>query len=116
MTQHPAGLIMSGSEGCLHIHIWDERFLIYPDDLGAIVFLGEIVPIIRLDSPPRDPVRIGGFVHLNRSGRAVVFEIGDVCYLVPRDRFLTVALGEEVSCLVAEIASDHTVPRVGASI
>lgn len=106
MTQYPAGIIMSGSEGCLHLRIWDERYLIRSDDLGALVFLGELVPLIREGPPPHDASVTGGVAHLNRSGRAVLLEIGNQCYLIPRDRFVMVALGDEVSTPIAEVAID----------
>lgn len=110
MTSYPAGLVMSGSEGCVHVRIWDERFYLCSEDLGALLFLGESVPLLRPGSPFDTSPRGGGLAHLNRSGRAVIFEVGNQCYLIPRDRFLMVALGEEVSCPVADIVTDGTSP------
>lgn len=106
MTQYPAGIVMGGSEGCVHLRIWDERYIIQSEDLGVLVFLGELVPLIRDSPQPNESSVTRGVAHLNRSGRAVLLEIGNQCYLIPRDRFVMVALGDEVSTPIAEIAID----------
>jgi hypothetical protein len=110
MSVYPSAAVMSGSEGRVHVRIFGENYFIHAEDLGALLFLHESVPLFRCDDRPKDPAKSGGFAHLNRSGRAVIFEFSKRCYQVHRDRFLGIALGEETSWPVAEMVLDSANP------
>ena len=103
MTQYAAGSITSGKDGCVFIRIRGEPHYIYPEELGRLIFMGDCVPILRHQPTANGPPQVSGTVHLNLSGRGIVIEIGDTHYQLPRDRFLAVALGEEVSCIFYEV-------------
>jgi hypothetical protein len=113
MTHFSAALLMSGSEGCVHVRIWDERYYICAEEVGMIVFVGDIVPLLRR-APASAPgtVQVAGTVHLNPSGQAVIFEIGMQRYMISRDRFIAVALGTEISAPIFEIATDEPEPEM----
>jgi hypothetical protein len=107
MVQHLAGAVMSGSEGRMHLRIWTERYYICAEDLGSVLFLNEAVPLFRLDTASMETKKSAGVARLNRSGRSILFELGNRCYRVPRDRFMDITLGEEISWPVDEIISDR---------
>ena len=108
MVQHLAGAIMGGSEGRMNVRIWTDRYYICAEDLGAVLFLNETVPLFRLDTASQETKKSSGAARLNRSGRSILFEIGDRCYRVPRDRFMDITLGEEITWPVDEIISDRS--------
>jgi len=74
-----------------------------------LLFMGEQVSLVRKGSEeagvPQPAARVSGSVCLAPSGRAVVIAAGSQRYMLPRDRFLAVALGEEISCLFFEVPS-----------
>jgi hypothetical protein len=105
MTLYPVGSYEAA--GCVHVCISNDRFYIYAEDLGALLFLREEVPLFRYDAPDKEPGRGAGRARLNRSGRAVLFVLGPRSYSIPRDRFMGIALGEEDSWSMAEIVSDE---------
>ena len=43
MMHYSAGLVISGSEGCVHVRIWSEHYYIGPEDLGMLLFVGDHV-------------------------------------------------------------------------
>jgi hypothetical protein len=106
MTHYSAGLVISGSEGCVHIRIWSERYYVCPEDLGNLLFVGDHVPLLKKGSEATGMPLVSGSIYLNPSGRAVIIAIGNTCYMLPRDRFIAVALGEDVSCILFEVPSD----------
>jgi hypothetical protein len=108
MTLYPVGTVTGGSQGCVHVCISNDRFYIYAEDLGALLFLREEVPLFRYDAPDKEPGRGAGRARLNRSGRAVLFDLGPRSYSIPRDRLMGIALGEESSWSIAEIVSDES--------
>jgi hypothetical protein len=102
------GQVMCGAEGQVHVRIWGELHHVCREDLGRLLFVGDQVPLLRKgpgDVPPK-PVQVSGSVRISPSGRAVILATGSQRYMLPRDRFIAVALGEEVSCLFFEIPSD----------
>ena len=99
MTAFAAGQILCGSEGRVYARIWGELHYISPEDLGLLFFVGERVSLLK--NGPASP-QISGTVYLSPSGRAVIIAIGKQRYLLPRDKFLAVALGEDVSCIFFE--------------
>ncbi len=103
------GQVMCGADGCVHVRIWGELHSISPEDLGRMLFMGERVSLIRKGSAAEEvsqPVAdVSGSVCLAPSGRAVVIAAGSQRYMLPRDRFLAVALGEEISCIFFEVPS-----------
>ena len=105
------GQVMCGAEGGMHVRIWGELHSIRPEDLGRLLFMGEQVSLIRTGTVAEEvsqPLpQISGSVCLTPSGRAVIIAAGSQRYLLPRDRFLAVAFGEEVSCLFFELPSDE---------
>jgi hypothetical protein len=107
MTSFAAGSIISGSEGCVHIRIMGEPHYLCPEELGRLVFMGDNVPLLRHYPTANDPPQVAGSVRLNPSGRGVIIEVGKQRYQLPRDRFLAVALGEDISCIFFEIPSDE---------
>jgi hypothetical protein len=38
--------------------------------------------------------------------------VGNIRYMLPRDRFIAVALGEDVSCILFEVPSDVPEPEI----
>ncbi|MGA9203913.1 hypothetical protein [Methanoregula sp.] len=97
MSAYPAGHILFGDEGRVHICIWDTRYQICPEDLGMLFFVGDRVPLMKKGPAPQ-VFQISGQVSLAPSGQAVIIAIDRQRYMVPRARLLAVALGEEVSC------------------
>ena len=101
MTAYAAGQIMCGSEGRVYARIWGELYYICPEDLGVLFFVGERVSLIKKGPAPQVP-QVAGTVYLSPSGRAVIIAIDRQRYLLPRDKFLAVVLGEDVSCIFFE--------------
>src|SRR5665647_289653 len=106
MTHFSAGLVISGNEGCVHIRIWSEHYYVCPEDLGMLLFVGDHVPLLKKGSVTPGMPLVSGSIYLSPSGRAVIIAIGKTCYMLPRDRFIAVALGEDVSCILFEVPSD----------
>jgi len=102
------GQVMCGAGGQVHVRIWGELHYVCIEDLGRLLFVGDRVPLLRKGPGvvPREPVRVSGPVRISPSGRAVILATGSQRYMLPRDRFVAVALGEEVSCLCFEMPSD----------
>jgi hypothetical protein len=97
------GQVMCGAEGGVHVRVWGELHIICPEDLGRLLFIGERVSLFTRG--PENAVKdtLSGSVCLNPSGRAVIIAPGNQRYMLPRDRFLAVALGEEISCIFVEV-------------
>ena len=100
------GQVMCGAEGCVHVRIWGELHTICPEDLGRLLFVGERVSLFTRENVPGDLYQVSGSVCLSPSGRAVIIASGSQRYMLPRDRFLAVALGEEISCIFIELPAD----------
>jgi hypothetical protein len=116
MSGFAVGQVLSGDEGRVHIRIRAERYYICPEELGMLLFVGDRVPLLKKSPDPRGMPWVAGSVYLNPSGRAVIIAIGETRYLLPRDRFLAVALGEDVSCILFEIPSDEEEPKIDARV
>jgi len=101
------GQVMCGAEGQVHVRVWGELHAICPEDLGRLLFMGERVSLFRKgpapEEVPQDSAQVSGSVFLSPSGRAVIIASGSQQYMLPRDRFLAVALGEEISCIFFEV-------------
>jgi hypothetical protein len=106
MTAFASGQIMCGGEGRMHVHIWGEPYYISPEDLGMLLFVGNAGRLLKKGSAPQEVPQTSGSVYLNPSGRAVIIATGKQRYMLPRDKFLAVALGEDVSCIFFEVPSD----------
>lgn len=102
MTPYAAGQIMCGSEGRVHVRIWGEMHYILTEELGYLFFVGEWVPLVKNTASPHENPKEVGTVYLSQSGRAVIIAIDNQRYMLPRDKFLAVALGEEMSCIFFE--------------
>lgn len=100
------GQVMCGAEGRVHVRIWGELHYICPEDLGRLLFVGERVSLFKKGPAPEEVPQVSGSVCLSPSGRAVIISTGNQRYMLPRDRFLAVALGEEISCIFFEVPSD----------
>jgi hypothetical protein len=102
------GQVMCGAEGQVHVRIWGELHYVCPEDLGRLLFVGDRVSLLKKGpgEVPRESVQVSGSVHLSPSGRAVIIATGSQRYMLPRDRFVAVALGEEISCIFFEVPSD----------
>ena len=100
------GQVMCGAEGGVHVRIWGELHTICPEDLGRLLFVGERVSLF--SRGPENVLKdaVSGSVALSPSGRAVIIASGSQRYMLPRDRFLAVALGEEISCIFVELPAD----------
>ena len=100
------GQVMCGAEGGVHVRVWGELHTICPEDLGRLLFVGERVSLFTRG--PENVVNdaVSGSVCLSPSGRAVIIASGSQRYMLPRDRFLAVALGEEISCIFVEVPKD----------
>ena len=107
MTAYAAGQILCGDEGRVHIRIWGDLHYICPEELGMLFFVGDHVPILKKPKlVPETPV-VSGSAYLSPSGRAVILAMGKQRYMVPRDKFLAVALGEDVSCIFFEVPGNE---------
>lgn len=106
MTAFAGGQIMCGGEGRVHVRIWGEPHYICPEDLGMLLFVGDRVSLFKKGPAPQEVPQVSGSVYLSPSGRAVIIATGRQRYMLPRDRFLAVALGEDVSCIFFEVPSD----------
>lgn len=102
MTAFAAGQILCGSEGRVHVRIWGEKYYICPEELGMLFFVGDRVPLLKQGPVPNGVPKVSGTVKLSPSGRAVIITLGKQQYILPRDKFLAVALGEDVSCIFFE--------------
>jgi hypothetical protein len=102
------GQVICGAEGQVHVRIWGELHYVCPEDLGRLLFVGDRVPLLRKGPGvvPQEPAQVSGSVRISPSGKAVIIATGNQRYMLPRDRFLAVALGEEVSCLFFEMPLD----------
>jgi hypothetical protein len=112
MTRFSAGIVMTGSDGYVHVRIWDKSYFICPEDMGMLLFVGETVPLLHKNPDPIGSSVTSGSVALNPSGRAVILSIGNIRYMLPRDRFIAVALGEDVSCILFEVPGDVPEPEI----
>lgn len=103
------GQVMCGAEGQVHVRIWGELHSVCREDLGRLLFVGERVPLLRKGpgEVSRETARVSGSVRISLSGRAVILATGSQRSMLPRDRFVAVALGEEVSCLFFEMPPDE---------
>jgi hypothetical protein len=106
MTAFAGGQIMCGGEGRVHVRIWGEPYYISPEDLGMLLFVGHAGRLLKKGSAPHEDPQTSGSVYLSPSGRAVIIATGRQRYMLPRDKFLAVALGEEVSCIFFEMPTD----------
>jgi len=97
---------MGGSDGCLHVRIYGAPHYICPEELGMLFFVGDSVPLLKNYPSAGSTPQLSGRVRLNASGRSVIIEIGAARFMVPRDRFLAVAFGEDFSCIIFEIPSE----------
>jgi len=112
MSHFSAGLVMTGSDGSVHVRIWGERYYICPEELGMLLFVGDRVPLLKKGPVPEGIPLVSGTAYLNPSGRAVIIAVGKTRYMLPRDRFIAVALGEDVSCILFEVPSDVPEPEI----
>jgi hypothetical protein len=110
------GQVMCGAEGQVHVRIWGELHYVCPEDLGRLLFIGDRVSLLKKGAGevPQDSVQVSGSVHISPSGRAVIIATGSQRYMLPRDRFVAVALGEEISCIFFEVPSDDDKGSSGA--
>jgi len=107
MSTSPAGHIMYGDGGRVHICIREGWYQITPEDLGTLFFVGE--PVLLMKKGPAPQVfQIAGTVYLSPSGQAIIIAIERRRYIVPRDRLLAVALGNEPSCDFYEVPDENT--------
>ena len=97
---------MGGSDGCVHVSIYGTPHYICPEELGMLFFVGDSVPLLKNFPSVKSTPQLSGRVRLNASGRSVIIEIGAARFMVPRDRFLAVAFGEDSSCIIFEIPSE----------
>lgn len=105
MTACAAGQVLCGDDGRLHIRIGGEQYYLYPEDIGLFFFAGECAPLLKKGPVPQVH-EVSGTIGLNPFGRAVVIAIDKQRYMLPRDKFLSVALGEEISCTFFETPTD----------
>lgn len=112
MTAFAAGQILCGGEGRVYVRIWGELYYISPEDLGQLFFVGERVSLIGKGPAPQQVPQVSGTVYLSPSGRAVIIAIGRQRYMLPRDKFLAVALGEDVSCIFFECPGSEPEPEI----
>ena len=106
MTAFAGGQIMCGGEGHVHVRIWGEPHYICPEDLGMLLFVGDRVSLFKKGPATQEVPQVSGSVYLSPSGRAVIIATGRQRYMLPRDKFLAVALGEDVSCIFFEVPSE----------
>ena len=112
MSHFSAGIVLTGSDGYVHVRIWDKSYFICPEEMGMLLFVGETVSLFRKNPDPSGNPVASGLVSLNPSGRAVIMSVGSIRYMLPRDRFIAVALGEDVSCILFEVPGDVPEPEI----
>ena len=108
MTALSAGEIRAGGDGCVHLLIGKQVLAFCPGDMGELFFGGGMAPVRALAGPGEPGEKPRGMARLTPSGRAVTIELGSERYMVPRDRFLAVAFGEDIASLVFTLPSDRT--------
>ena len=108
MIASAAGQILCGSEGRVHVRIRGEMHYIIPEELGYLFFVGAWVPLMKRPASPHESPTVVGNVCISATGRAVIIAVGNQRYMLPRDRFLAVALGEDVSCIFFEVPEEET--------
>ena len=52
MTRFSAGIVLTGSDGYVHVRIWDKSYFICPEDMGMLLFVGETVPLLQKNPDP----------------------------------------------------------------
>jgi len=109
MTPLSAGEIRAGGDGCVHILLKGQLLALCPGDMGVLFFGGGMAPVRALTGPGDPGQKPRGMARLTPSGRAVAIELGSEQFMVPRDRFLAVAFGEDIASLVFSVPSDRTV-------
>ena len=90
----------------MHVRAWGELRTICPEDPGRLLFAGERVPLFTKGAENILKDSVSGPVSLSPSGRAVIIASGSQRSMLPRDRFLAVAFGEEISCIFVELPPD----------
>jgi len=108
MTALSAGEIRAGGDGCVHILLKGQVYSLCPDDMGVLFFGGGAAPVRILPGQGGPSLKARGHARLNPSGRSVTIELGTERFMVPRDRFLAVAFGEDIASLVFTVPSDRT--------
>ena len=99
--------VMCGAGGGVHIRAGGELHTTCPEDPGRLLFTREQVPLFT--NGPENAVMDSrsGPVSPSPSGRAVIIASGSQRSMLPRDRFLAVALREEISCIFVEVPADR---------
>ena len=72
-----------------------------------LFFVGDRVPILKKPKLVPESPFVSGQCVSQSSGRAVILALGKQRYMVPRDKFLAVALGEDVSCIFFEVPGNE---------
>ena len=100
------GQVMCGAGGGVHVRVWVELYTICPEDPGRFLFVGERVSLFSkgLENTVKDS--LSGPVSPSPTGRAVIITTGSQRSMLPCDRFLAVALGEEIFCIFVEVPAD----------
>jgi hypothetical protein len=101
-----SGQVMCGAEGRAHVRTGGELHTICPEDPGRLLFVGERVSLFTYGPENVLKDSVSGPVSLSPSGRAVIIATGSQRSMLPRDRYLAVALGEEISCIFVEVPQD----------
>ncbi len=103
------GQVMCGAEGQVHVRTFGELHDVSPKDPGRLLFVSDRVPRLRKGTGGviRKTARVSGPVRLSPSGRAVIIAAASQRSMLPCDRFLAVAKGEEVSCFFFDMPSDN---------
>ena len=110
MSGFASGQVLCGDEGRVHVHVMTDQYYICPEDLGMLLFVGDRIQLMKKSPDPVGMPWVAGSVYLNPAGRAVIIAIGKTRYPLPRDRFLAVALGEDVSCIIFGVPSNDEEP------
>ena len=60
MSHFSAGIVLTGSDGYVHVRIWDKSYFICPEEMGMLLFVGETVSLFRQNPDPSgNPVAYG---------------------------------------------------------
>jgi len=102
------GQVICGAEGGVHVRVGGELHTICPEDPGRLLFVGERVSLFTRgpENVLWDTVQVSSPVSPSPSGRAVIITSGNQRSMLPCDRFLAVALGEEIFCIFVEVPAD----------
>ncbi|MDI6719903.1 MAG: hypothetical protein QMD46_09865 [Methanomicrobiales archaeon] len=97
MPFEEAGTIVPGMRGGVVLRIGPDLYVLGGTEIKTLLFYGSTVSVWKysaqrtLEGYARIGMQFAGVARTSRSGRAVLFSIGGITYIVPRDDLADVA-------------------------